>query len=59
MWPQVALTHHAKLSRCIETHPDNPVNPGILLKDLLRPEFREIQREAWQQRISGNRLGII
>src|SRR5690242_7572320 len=26
-WPQVALTHHAKLSRHIEPHLVNPVNP--------------------------------
>jgi len=48
MWPQVALTHHAKLSRCIETHLVHPVNPGVLLKDLLRPKLGEVQREAWQ-----------
>jgi hypothetical protein len=30
MWPQVALTHHAKLSNLIEPYLDNPVNPGIL-----------------------------
>src|ERR1051325_10631622 len=39
-WPQVALTHHVKLSRHIEPHLVTPVN--------LSPQFGKIQREARQ-----------
>jgi hypothetical protein len=35
MWPQVALTHHAKLSKRIEPHPVYLVNLVILAKDFL------------------------
>src|SRR5215467_8496809 len=49
MWPQVALTHHAKLSKLIEPYLVNPVNPGIQWKDLLlRPKFGKVQCEAGQ-----------
>ncbi len=49
MWPQVALTHHAKLSNRIEPYLVHPVNPAILSKDLLnRPELIEVQFEAWK-----------
>src|SRR6185369_16707540 len=48
MWPQVALTHHAKLSKLIEPYLIHPVNPGILLNDLLRPKLGEVQSEARQ-----------
>ena len=59
-WPQVALTHHVKLSKCIETHPVNPVNPGILWKVLInRPKLGQIQLESGEQRITGDRLRII
>ena len=40
MWPQVALTHHAKLSKRIEPHLANPVN--------LSPQLGDVEREARQ-----------
>src|ERR1044072_4316444 len=57
MWPQYPLTHHVELSKGIETHPVNPVNPMRGL--LIIPKPSKVQPKAGQQRMTGDTHGII